>query len=172
MGKGEMGNGKVDRHHSPGLHMIRKFSAKLPSLCFLFSSSSFSIAFLTSLSFSLFLQDKSWDKLICLNLLCPDSPSSLRLSIISCFQFPISFWFCAADAAWRYPVGCNSSGCEYEAQWWLDETTHLIKFNIVARQAITHWTAIAFAPQPTMVMKWLLPPPGRIAIRRACSLLT
>ena len=55
--------------------------------------------------------------------------------------------------AWKYPIGCDSSGCEYEAQWWFDEKTDYINFTIKARQPVTHWTAIAFVPQPKMVIK-------------------
>ena len=61
----------------------------------------------------------------------------------------------AAVTAWKYPSECDSSSgsCEYEAEWLLDERTDFINFTIKARQPVTQWTAIAFAPQPRMVIK-------------------
>jgi len=57
----------------------------------------------------------------------------------------------SAITSWRYPSGCDTSSCEYEAEWRLDERTDVINFTIKARQPLTRWTGIAFAPLPRMV---------------------
>jgi len=58
--------------------------------------------------------------------------------------------------AWKYPPGCETPSCEYDAEWRLDEETDFINFTIHARQPVTQWTAIAFAPLPRMVIQSLV----------------
>jgi len=41
------------------------------------------------------------------------------------------------------------------AEWSLDKTTNIVSFDVAAKQPATHWTGLAFAPQPTMVFSSL-----------------